>query len=481
MKLQEVVKQRLEAIVEQRRRLVESWSPYINAVDAYLQKTEGRKTTELEKQNIAQCLENALVESGLRHRSKIFEAGETTSSDIAFLGVQLPVIAALLPSLVLNKIAIVQALDRRQGAVFYLDVQYGSDKGSLSEGGTLIGAKTGHANTLAARRYATELVYGETLGSAGATDYSGTLSYYPVKAGSVVITDGVETFTDDGNGNLVTDQSGGTDGTINYTTGAYSVSFKSATSTAPYANYQYYYERATGGVPKVKIHLTSSTIAAMDFPLRAEYTLGAAIDLEKAHGLVLENEVVKYLGGEIKFEIDHYGIEQIVDAAEGADAATSFGTWTATPSNGQEWIWKRYELIDRIIYGSNNIFAKTLRAVATFIIAGNNAARVIRQLDGHFKPIAGLQKLTPTGPVEIGELDGLTVIQDPFIDQNKLYLGYKGDNVLMAGFIYAPYIPLLATPTLLTADLKAQKGFLSAAGFKVINPGMYTYGQISGL
>lgn len=53
---------------------------------------------------------------------------------------------------------------------------------------------------------------------------------------------------------------------------------------------------------------------------------------------------------------------------------------------------------------------------------------------------------------------------------------YVNNNV-----IYAPYIPLFSTPTLVTADLRAQKGFLSAAGFKIINPGMFTYGSVIGL
>lgn len=39
-------------------------------------------------------------------------------------------------------------------------------------------------------------------------------------------------------------------------------------------------------------------------------------------------------------------------------------------------------------------------------------------------------------------------------------------------------IPLFASPTLVTSDLYAQKGFLSSAGFKVLNPGLLTYGDI---
>lgn len=199
------------------------------------------------------------------------------------------------------------------------------------------------------------------------------------------------------------------------------------------------------------------------------------------HGIVLENELIKYLGGEIKFEIDHYGIEQITSAAEGANAADDFGTWNAVLGTGNEWIWSKYRLLDYIEKGSNNIFSKTLRGHATFILVGNNGARVIKQLEPHFKPDSSLGKVTPTGPMVIGTLDGRMVIQDPFLSTNRIYLGYKGDNILEAGLVYAPYIPMFATPTLITSDLLSQKGFMSAAGFHVVNAGLYCYGDISGL
>jgi len=47
--------------------------------------------------------------------------------------------------------------------------------------------------------------------------------------------------------------------------------------------------------------------------------------------------------------------------------------------------------------------------------------------------------------------------------------------------IYCPYIPLFTTPTLITSDLMAQKGFLSSAGFKVINAGLFCRGKITHL
>ena len=113
------------------------------------------------------------------------------------------------------------------------------------------------------------------------------------------------------------------------------------------------------------------------------------------------------------------------------------------------------------------------------MVVGSQAARLIRQLEPHFKPAAGLDSLVPTGPYELGTLDGRLIIHDPLLGQNQILFGFKGDNYLFAGLLFAPYIPLFATPTLVTADLKAQKGFLASAGYKVVNAGMYTHGTIN--
>lgn len=51
----------------------------------------------------------------------------------------------------------------------------------------------------------------------------------------------------------------------------------------------------------------------------------------------------------------------------------------------------------------------------------------------------------------------------------------------MAGFVYLPYIPMFTTPTLVTSDIMAQKGFMSSAAFKVVNAGMFCQDVISGL
>lgn len=85
-------------------------------------------------------------------------------------------------------------------------------------------------------------VSSEVVGALGSKTYSGTLAFKGGGAkrtcfGVNIIEAGGESFTDDYNGNLV-GSAGGT-GTINYATGAYSVTFNAITTGAVTANYQW--------------------------------------------------------------------------------------------------------------------------------------------------------------------------------------------------------------------------------------------------
>tara|TARA_Y100000310_G_scaffold328163_1_gene395806 strand:- start:13574 stop:16222 length:2649 start_codon:yes stop_codon:yes gene_type:complete len=94
------------------------------------------------------------------------------------------------------------------------------------------------ANTPAATTLALTFsftVSDEVIGAAGSTAYSGTLNRRSAKAGTLVITDGVKTATDDGAGSFTGDVDPG--GTINYATGAYSVTFNGLTVGAVTADY----------------------------------------------------------------------------------------------------------------------------------------------------------------------------------------------------------------------------------------------------
>lgn len=90
-------------------------------------------------------------------------------------------------------------------------------------------------------------VTGEAIGASGSTTYTGTLAQIsaPKTAMYVVITEaGGEVISDDRNGNLVGNQ--GSTGTINYATGAYSVTFNHVTVGAVTADYYHETSTSTG-------------------------------------------------------------------------------------------------------------------------------------------------------------------------------------------------------------------------------------------
>ena len=84
-------------------------------------------------------------------------------------------------------------------------------------------------------------VRAESIGASGSTNYTGNLANTPIKAGDVQsrfnFTDGTQVLYDeDGDGSL----SGDGSGTIDYSTGAYDVTFNASTTGAVTADYQHY-------------------------------------------------------------------------------------------------------------------------------------------------------------------------------------------------------------------------------------------------
>ena len=237
---------------------------------------------------------------------------------------QLPVIAALLPSLVANEISIVQALDRRIGAVFFLNLLYGSSKGAVTTQDTMISARTGHSRTVAGRMYASDRVVEEYIASShgSVATLTGTVAYHPgvdIVHGTILIKD--ENGNEIGSDRAVPGTITGTNCTGTVTAaGVYSLSpVTSWDSSGITISYNYEYDKpqnpTTGeytGVPEVDVSLVYETITARDFPLRARYSLGAEIDLQKAHGISLESELVKFLGGEVDNE---FGLASLAIAA----------------------------------------------------------------------------------------------------------------------------------------------------------------------
>ena len=307
---------------------------YLTSVDEWLGKVENRQMNVHEKRNVAQALRNAIDQQVAIHGSRLYEA--TTADNISFLGIQLPIIAALLPTLVMNEVAVTQTIDRRSAAVFYLDVRAGQSKGGITgtntigestgagtgAGDKLLSAKTGANSTKTGRLYAIDYVDGELVRTGASTGaITHTCDYAP---GLVRLQEAVLEHWDHETGDRTviatvpvanaTSALGTFAITAAGTALSVTVSGCTLTSAGAFAGtvagsgfgsadtlricYSYQYDRpqdAYGnktGVPEVDVGITSDTVTARDFPLRAKFSLGSSLDAEKAHGINLEDELV---------------------------------------------------------------------------------------------------------------------------------------------------------------------------------------------
>jgi hypothetical protein len=79
------------------------------------------------------------------------------------------------------------------------------------------------------------------------------------------------------------------------------------------------------------------------------------------------------------------------------------------------------------------------------------------------------------GAESIGTLSNrFTVYKDPYFSRNKLLIGYKGGSYLETGYVYAPYVPLIVTPTIFAPeDFTPRKGVMTRYGKKMVRSDFY--------
>ena len=243
-----------ESMVEKMKvkSLCESWKDRLSAVA----KVNENFTYE-KKIALAKCLEQ--TQEYLNWR--LTESKATQSSDIGqFKRFALDVLTVAVPNLIAFDLVSVQPISNRNGMINYIEYTYNSNKGTTVEGDVFTDAFNKYQSnptfTLAA-------VNGEVQPKATSATVTGTLKWKPVTPGSVTIKMGTVVITDDGAGALKSTGLTG-DGTINYTTGAYTFTLTTQDLTSdPVVNYSYNNEYVPAeDVPQIGIQLKSLPVVA---------------------------------------------------------------------------------------------------------------------------------------------------------------------------------------------------------------------------
>ena len=254
---------------------------------------------------------------------------------------------------------------------------------------------------------------------------------------------------------------------------------------------------ASPAIPEIDIKIESVAVTAVTRKLRARWSPELAQDLNAYHSLDAEVELTQILSEQIALEIDREILNDLLTEAQGANyywsrapgkfvnkktgaEATMSSTLAGGPSftgTVREW----YEtLVETIIDVANEIHRKTLRGSANFVVCSPDVATIF-EASVLYKPNLSLdgdgQVGNPfqLGATPIGSLSNrFTVYKDPYFPRNKILVGYKGGSYLETGYVYAPYVPLIVTPTIFAPeDFTPRKGVMTRYGKKMVRADFY--------
>lgn len=378
-----------------------------------------------------------------------------------------PIISIVSENLVAQDLVSVQPLEGPSGLVFYMNFTTGQAKGAVQRGEKIWDSRSGHAE-----RYldSSDRIETEAIGTIASTNLSGVnLSYTPVMPGTVQISSGgVLVLSDDGNGNL----SGTGSGTIDYTTGA--ITITGSTNGLATVSYNYNAE-LNPDAQQVDFEIVSSPIYAQERKLRGRWSTEAAQALEALHQINAEDVVSTAITNHLQWEIDREIIEDLR-----RQAGAGLVRWSAQIPAASYISYTEHKLsfIDAMVTASNFIYRATNRVKANWMLAGLQAANVLETLP-QFEP-AGGSDTEVEGVSHLGSIGRTKVYADPHYRVDEALMGYKGNDFVRTGYIFAPWILLYSTMLITLDDFIARKGFASQYGKKLVNSKFYAKIKMSG-
>jgi len=459
--------------------LMEKYEPYVTPLKESF-KARGKNLDNMTLATVLNLLEN------LGQDMRIAESTQSVNVG-TFIQHGYDLVTAIYPNLVANVVASTQPLASKSGEVWYYDLQYETAKGFVSANDPALSAKTG---VRADKHYSSEFIDQTPTGAVnGINDaYSGTIPNAPLRTNAgtnfFTATDGVEIFTVDPTDftALVGDQGGS--GTLNVTTGAYTLTFNTApvTGATLIATGKVYFETTPAAIGKTKIALNAENVYAEKHALITDYTLDAEHDLARNFNMNISDELIKGTAALIRAEFDQLVLDDILQVAKGATGAGST-TWSGAVPAGIAQLDHFRTLLTTLKAQSNDIYAATRMVHGNFVICGNDIATVLEVLP-EFKanPAIG-SELAQSGPYVAGTVGGFIVIKNPVYAATEWVVGNRGNTAFNTGYIIAPYKGLMVTGPVSDTDnpFSVTRGMWMEVGRKVVNSKFYAYGTATGL
>jgi hypothetical protein len=479
--------------------MVKKWAPVL------------KKCKEVRPQKyglMAAILENQFNHWDPSKKSLLLEDATTTGDIADFTRFALPLIRKSYPKLIADNLVGVQPMSQPASLIFYIRYRY-----ALSKGQTMAGTQIMRQNTSQqfARQngwaldpyYSSQEVKGEDLTVDGTmTMVSGTLAHRPVLAGTVVVNvfredaDSCEDpqpilqvgFDSDGNPDLilvgdctgcVVDETNTGATQFDHASGTVTVTLSAGTLPAgALARVDYEFDLENNPFqPEVTLSIDSDSVAAITRKLKTSWSLEAAQDLKAVHNIDAESTLTDLMADEMVAEIDREIINDLI-IASAVRATHNFATGAGASVNFTD---RNIALLYKTLEVANIIHRLTLRGPANWMVTSADIASKFEQLNDFRGSDALAMDGIDVGITTAGTVQGkLKLYKDPLFPNCKILMGFKGSSVLDSGYFYAPYIPLLSTPTVLDPNsFTPNKGIMTRYGKKLIEDGGLYYGVVT--
>jgi len=363
-----------------------------------------------------------------------------------------------------------QPIDNPKGLIYYKKIIAETSRGNVTAGQALTDARQGR---LAIENgYASEEIFNEDTGAAGdgsTTDFAFKLKYPPINLRSVTIrlASGTVKAIDDGEGNIL---GVGVQGTINYQTGAVTLTFATAPAKGDkiLADYASNFE-AMNEIPTIRSEYDSLSVNARTYALRTSIGLFKSYEMSKRFGINVEEQIARDLTQELTVEVANNVVMKAYLNAQGVV------TWNKQAPSGVSYTEHKLTFFDALADAESMILNNAGRLGSQIaLIAGNKAAAVIKTLPG-FKPAANINAIM--GTHLLGQLENRPVIRSMSIPTDEIIVVTKTNGLFDASLVYAPYLPLFVTNTMDGVDhnpLKSQKGAAISAAIEAPVPFLIT-------
>jgi hypothetical protein len=502
---------------------------------------EGLDDSRHEKSNIAILLENQAKQLVVEAN----RTGTDANAE-EWAGVALPLVRRIFTDITAKDLVSVQPMNLPTGLVFYLDFKYGTAQGGFNTGSgrrsqedsvfgvtdTRFGTEAGtgglygtgrfsysindvtssvvSAPTTASANFTSDLNYNSVVSASFAAN-SSTLRTVAISTSSLPSLDleAIRAFKISGS-NVVdyypefTKLSGtnvqflvsGSDAITNVVvTYTKQPGFTSRGDFEPGATQESATFDGNLDIPEINLELRSEEITAKTRRLKTKWSDEFAQDLNAYHSLDAEAELTAMLSEYISHEIDLEILEMLLKNAQTTEywSAENNKFWngsgfTNKPAasatgyyNSQgEWFQTLGTKIQKV---SNEIHRLNLRGGANFLVVSPTVSTILESIPGYAANTNGDKMEYAMGVQKIGSLNSrFTVYKNPYFKENLILMGFRGSQFLETGAVYAPYIPVMMTPTILDPEnFTPRKGIMTRYAKKIVRPEYYGKIYVEGL